>query len=78
MTATIEELVVEGDMVAYRAGITATHEAEFMGIPATGEEVSVDGEGFFRIEDGKLAEACPLMDRLGMMQQLGVIETPGE
>lgn len=77
LTATIEEVVAEGDMVAYRATITATHEGEFMGIPPTGEEVSVDGEGFFRIEDGKLAEAWPLMDTLGMMQQLGVIETPG-
>lgn len=77
-TATIEELVAEGDTVAYRASFTATHEGEFMGIPATGEKVSVDATGFFRIEDGKIAEAWPRWDTLGMLQQLGVIEAPGE
>lgn len=78
MTTTIEELVAEDDTVAYRATFTGTHEGEFMDIPATGTEVSVDAEGFFRIEDGKLAEAWPQFDTLGMMQQLGVIEAPGE
>ncbi len=78
MTAAIDEMIAEGETVAYRATITGTHEGEFMGISPTGEEVTVDGEGFFRVEDGKLAEAWPLMDTFGMMQQLGVIEAPGE
>lgn len=78
LTATLEEVIGEGDMVAYRATITATHEGEFMGIPPTGEEINVDGEGFFRIEEGKIAEAWPQMDTLGMLQQLGVVELPGE
>ncbi len=78
MTTTVEELVAEDDIVAYRANFTGTHEGEFMGISATGEKVNVDAEGFFRIEDGKIAEAWPQMDTLGMMQQLGVVEPPGE
>lgn len=78
LTATLEEVVAEGDMVAYRATITATHEGEFMGMPPTGEKVNVDGEGFFRIEEGKIAEAWPQMDTLGMLQQLGVVELPEE
>lgn len=77
-TATIEELVAEGDTVAYRGSFTATHEGEFMGIPATGETVTVDATGFFRIEDGKIAEAWPQWDTLDMLQQLGVVEAPGE
>lgn len=78
MTVTIDELVAEGDTVAYRGSFTATHEGEFMDIPATGEKVTVDATGFFRIEDGKIAEGRPQMDTFGMMQQLGVIEAPGE
>lgn len=78
MTATIEELVAEDDRVAYRATFTGTQEGEFMDIPASGEAVSVDATGFFRIEGGKLAEAWPQFDTLGMMQQLGVMEAPGE
>lgn len=78
MTSTVEEVVAEGDTVAYRGSFTATHEGEFMGIPPTGEEVNVDATGFFRIEDGKIVEGRPLMDTFGMMQQLGVVEAPGE
>jgi len=77
-TATIEELVAEEDVVAYRGSFTATHEEKFMGVPATDETVTVDATGFFRIEDGKIAEGWPQWDTLGLMQQLGVVEGPGE
>lgn len=76
LTSTFEELVAEDDTVAYRASMTGTHEGEFMGIPATGETVTIEGTGFFRIEDGKIAEAWPQMDTFGMMQQLGVADLP--
>lgn len=78
MTTTIAELVAEDDIVAYRATFTATHEGEFMGVPATGEDVNVDATGFFRIEDGTIAEAWPQFDTLAMLQQFGVVEMPGE
>ncbi len=78
MGVSIEELIAEDDTVAYRGRFTGTHEGEIMGIPPTGEEVQVDATGFFRIEEGKIAEARPQMDTFGMMQQLGAIEAPGE
>jgi steroid delta-isomerase-like uncharacterized protein len=78
MASTIDEMVAEDDTVAYRGSFTATHEGEFMGIPPTGEEVTVESTGFFRIENGKIAEGRPQMDTFGMMQQLGVVESPGD
>lgn len=37
---TVEEMVAEGDRVAFRFGRRATHTAEFMGIPASGKQIS--------------------------------------
>lgn len=50
-----------------------THDGDFLGIPASGNEVSIEGIDINRIEDGKLAEHWGQMDSLGLMQQLGVI-----
>lgn len=77
-TATIEAMVAEDDMVAARLTVTGTHEDDFRGIPATGEEISYEQTSFFRIEDGRFAEAWVLTDTLEFMQQLGAIEAPGE
>lgn len=69
---TIDELIAEGDKVAYQWTAVGTHEGEFMGIPATGKEVTVTGSDIVRMEDGKIAEAWHVEDNLGLMQQLGV------
>ncbi|WP_338727687.1 ester cyclase [Haladaptatus sp. DJG-WS-42] len=78
MTATIASMVAADDLVAARITYTATHEGEYMGIPATGETATWDGTVFFRIAGGKIAEAWPMIDTLGLMQQLGVTELPSE
>lgn len=78
LTATIEAMVAEDDLVAFRLSYTGTNEGDFMDIPATGEKVSFDVMGFHRIEDGKIAETWSLPDTLDMMQQLGAVEGPGE
>lgn len=75
---TIEEIIAEGDTVAFRGPSTLTHEGEFMGVEPTGREVQIDGMTFLRIQDGKIVERWVQFDMLGMMQQLGVIEPPGE
>lgn len=75
---TIEEIIAEDDTVALRGPSTLTHEGEFMGIEPTNREVQVDGTTFLRIQDGKIVERWAQFDMLGMMQQLGVVEPPGE
>ena len=49
-----------------------------MGIPATGKQITVTGLDYFRVATGKIAEMWQEVDQLGMMQQLGVIPTPGQ
>jgi steroid delta-isomerase-like uncharacterized protein len=73
---TFEDTIAQGDTVASRFTITGTHEGKLMGIPPTGKEVRISGMVFERVENGKIVEAWPLRDDLGMLQQLGVVSMP--
>lgn len=70
---TIEDMVAEGDRVAYRVTCRGTHRGEFMGIAPTGNKIETTNTGIERIAGGKLAEWWGTTDTLRMMQQLGVI-----
>ena len=75
---TIEEIILgEHDRVTVRWTGTGTHKAEVMGIPPTGKSVRVNAISVLRIADGKIAEMWQTWDTLGMLQQLGVVPTPG-
>ncbi|MCI0438372.1 MAG: ester cyclase [Chloroflexi bacterium] len=74
---TIEETVAEGNKVAVRFTMRATHTGEFFGTPATGKQVVVTGMGILRIVNGKVAEFREEFDVMGLMEQIGAIPTPG-
>lgn len=69
----VEDLFAEGDRVAIRFTFHGTHHGEFMGIPPTGQRVTMPGIDILRIEGGKIAELWGQEDMLGMLQQLGVL-----
>jgi steroid delta-isomerase-like uncharacterized protein len=69
----IEEMVAEGEKVFSRFTWHGTHRGEFIGVPATGKQISVKGMVVDRVFAGKMAESRILMDGLSMMRQLGVI-----
>ena len=75
--ATIENLVVQGDMVAARLVVTGTHRGDFAGIPPTGKQVSIQVFDLVRVIDGKITEHWGLSDQLSLLQQLGAIPAPG-
>lgn len=77
ITFTVEDQVAEGDRVVTRWTARATHKGEFQGIPPTGKQVSVNGIDIDRLANGKVVECWPVADELGLLQQLGVIPTPG-
>ena len=74
----VEDQVAEGDKVVTRFSAHATHQGELMGIPATGKEINITGIGLFRVEGGQIVEGWTEFDRMGMMQQLGVVPAPGQ
>jgi steroid delta-isomerase-like uncharacterized protein len=78
LRVTIEELVAEGDKVAVRRSYAGTHRGELLGVPPTGKQVRVGGISIFRLAGGKIAEQWEQLDRLTLMQQLGVLPTPGQ
>lgn len=73
---TIEDMVGEADKVAWRLRVNGTHESEFRGVPATGNEVTFTAQYVFRFEDGKIVERWTDLDRLGVMIQLGAVPAP--
>ena len=75
---TIDDMVVEGDKVAIRETITGTHKGAFMGIPPTNKKVTMWALEINRVSGGKIVEARGRFDTLGLMQQLGVVPTPGK
>jgi predicted ester cyclase len=70
----VENVIVQGDRLAWTVRATGTHDGAFMGIPATGRTVdflSVN-EGRAR-EDGKFVEHLVVMDTGSLLMQLGVL-----
>ena len=70
---TIEDMVAEGDRVAFRGVVRTTHSAEFMSIPASGKQIAVPVFGIAQIVEGKIAKWWNSPDRLSWMQQIGAI-----
>jgi steroid delta-isomerase-like uncharacterized protein len=74
---TSEQILAEGDRVAYLGTISGTNDGELFGFPATGRKMEVRGINFFRLKDGQIIERWGQFDVLTMMQQLGLAPAPG-
>ncbi len=75
---TMNDLIAEGDKVVARWTFHGTNTGEFQGMPATGRQASFEATNVFRLSGGKIVENWSSFDQLGLMQQLGVIPTPGQ
>ena len=73
---TIDDMIAEGDQVVTKKTFTGTHESDFMGIPPTGNKVTLQFVDIMRVRDGRIVEHWLSMDQLSFMQQLGVIPAP--
>ena len=69
--ATVEDLVAEGDRVAYRWTFRGTHLGDFGGIPPTGREAEWSVIGIARFAEGKMVERWQRIDTVGLLGQLG-------
>jgi steroid delta-isomerase-like uncharacterized protein len=73
---TLEDTMGEGDKVAVRYRIRGTHQDEFMGVAATGNKVDVDGQSFFRFENGRVAERWQSLDAMTLLTQIDGLPAP--
>ena len=76
---TYEQMICEGNSIAYRYTWQAKHtgESTTIPIPATGKEVTLKGCVVVHIADGKVIEEFEYSDYLGFLQQLGVVPKMG-
>ena len=68
----IEDLFYEVDKVAVRARIKAEHKGEFMGIAPTKKFIDVPLSVFYLLKEDKIEKGWLYIDRLELMDQLGV------
>ena len=73
MQVTIEGIIAEGDIVAVWFTFTGNHTGEVLGIPPSGKKLTLSALGWFRLTNGKIAEAFFNQDNLGFLLELGLI-----
>lgn len=68
----IEDVLVDGDKVAFRWTSQGTHLGDLQGIAPTGKTAPSSGITISRFAAGKIAEDWANWDTLGMLRQLGI------
>lgn len=72
----VHDLLQEGDKVAARAEFFGTHESEFMGVPASGNQMKMSVFDLFEFRSDKVVAHWGLMDMGALMAQIGAPATP--
>ena len=67
----LDVMIAEGDRVAFYGVFTGKQVAPIGPIEATGNLVSIDVSGMFRIQDNRIVEIWILWDNVAMLTQLG-------
>jgi steroid delta-isomerase-like uncharacterized protein len=72
LTFTIEDIIAEGNKVAFRITLKGTHLGDFIGYEPTGKKIEYTNSNWFKVANGKLTEYWGTSDRLLLFQQLGI------
>ena len=75
LNITVEKQVAEQDLVAVHWTARGTNTGTGNGIPATGRAVEITGTTLFRMDEGRIAEEWTCANSLGLMKQLGMLQT---
>ena len=75
--ATYSDVIQVGDRAAWRSTLTGTHLGDLPGIPATGKRVELYALDMGTARDGRAVEHWTVMDRLALLEQLGVVPPAG-
>jgi steroid delta-isomerase-like uncharacterized protein len=69
----IDDIIAEGEKVVHRFTFHGTHRGEFLGIPATGKQVSVPGMQMNLFSSGKCIEVWSVHDSFRFLTQIGAV-----
>ena len=67
---TIDNAIVEGDIVAVNSSVTGTAKSEMFGLPAAQKKVRFKQMFFFRLKNKKITEEWEVVDVDGIKTQL--------
>ena len=63
----------EGNLIATRWSLTATHDGPLGDIEPTGNKVNISGQLIMRFEGPRVAEEWESFDEVAMLKQIGVM-----
>ena len=66
----VDDLLVDGDRIAWRFTLIGTHRGPFLGEPATGKRITLTGTNFQRLAGGVVIEHFTLLDAFGALRQM--------
>lgn len=69
----VDDIVAEDGAVVVRWSWVGTNKAAFRGIPPTGKRVATHAMAWYQLHEGKIVRAWMESDRLGFLQQMGVV-----
>ncbi|HTJ10547.1 MAG TPA: ester cyclase [Dinghuibacter sp.] len=69
----VDDIVAEDDAVVVRWSWVGTNKNAFRGIPPTGKRMTTHAMAWYHVGHGKIVRAWMESDRLGFLQQLGVV-----
>lgn len=80
----LEDMVAEQDdanpanvRIAARFTMRGTHQNTFMGVPASGNPITVSAVNFYCLKSGKIVEEMGQPDLLSLMMQIGALPPMG-
>jgi len=73
---TMVDVFGQGDKIVKHWRFKGTHTGDFFGMPATNNNVDIDGVTLVEMKNGKIAKEQDFMDSIVFMQQLGIASSP--
>lgn len=70
---TVEDTISDGDKMAARCRVSATHTGEGLGLAPTDQPVEFTGMTLIKLKDGKIVEAWNEFDFMKMYSQVGAL-----
>lgn len=73
----MDDIIAEDEKVVLRWRFSGAQQGELMGIPPTDRDVTMAGISIYHFADDQIAEIWEHYDKLGLLQQVGVIPELG-
>ena len=75
---TVAVYAITADLAVWRWVMRGTNTGSYRGLPPTGRSLILPGCEFIEVRHGLVQRVEGYFDRLGMLQQLGVVPAPGQ